>query len=419
MQIKIPLKRIDSLFQIDIQKIYLLDKRQISLAFFYTGILIAYYGSLHPWFMWSLGQLYPIPAAMFISLSYLISNSMSKPLFLRRDFVLPLIFYTLFSFLPLMTKERTINYYIVNVFSILVFFGLLKLNTSLLPRLATVLSKSMAILLIPSMLFFLLYLLGFSLPSRNAVYGEAHYSFSNYYFFMIDDRFISLFIPRFQSVFLEPGHLGSATTVLLMTQISQWKRWWNVVLIIASVISFSLAAYAIFIALIFLGLWVRRKNIVRHVVLSVSLLFLVVLSATFYNGGDNMVNNMILARLEVDEQTGEMVGNNRVDKNFEKEFDKFIWTSDAFLGLEMHRIPEGTGNSGYRVFIYQNGLIGLLFVFLFYAFSFKEYSDIRYLLTAVFISILIFWIRGYPLWESNFIPILVTAYSKYNLKLAN
>ncbi len=412
MQFTIPKEKIDSFFQIDLSKFYLLDKRMLSTACFYTGILIAYFGSLHPWFMWGLGELYPIPAAFFVFMAYLISNSMEQSLFLRRDFLLPLLAYILLTFTGLVTKDRNINIYIVSSFTVFIFFGLLKLNVSLLQNLATFLCKAMALLLIPSMFFFMLHILGFGLPFRNAAFGD-NYSFSNYYFFMIEDGFLSELIPRFQSVFLEPGHLGSATSILLMTQFGQWKRWWNVVLLLASAISFSLAAYAILIALSFLALWTQRKKLVRTVLATLAIIALGALMATFYNGGDNMVNNLILARLEVNERTGEMEGNNRVDVNFEKEFDKYIVTSDAIFGREMHRIPKGTGNSGYRVYIYQNGLAGLFLLILFYGLSFRNYTDRRYYITAIIISVLIFWIRGYPLWYSNFIPILVTAYKAF------
>ena len=174
---------------------------------------------------------------------------------------------------------------------------------------------------------------------------------------------------------------------------------------VACVISFSLAAYAIIIALSFLNLWVQRKNLIGKFLVVTALMGGVAVSATFYNGGDNLINNLILARLEIDEKTGDIVGNNRVDVNFEKEFDKFIATSDAFFGRDMDKIAAGSGNSGYRVFIYKHGLVGMCLVILFYGFMFTDYRDIRHLLMCICISLLIFWIRGYPLWYSNFIPI--------------
>lgn len=411
MQIRIPH---DSFFKIDLSKFYLIDKKGIVTACFYVGMLIVYYGSLHPWFMWPLKELYVIPAAVMLIISYLVSNSMKETLFSHVDYIWPIVLYVILSYYIVIEENSNVNGYIGNIFSVIVFYVLLRTNHGTLRKLSTIISKSMAILLIVSMFFFLLYLFGFNLPYRDAVFGDNQYSFTNYYFFMIDDRFMLVLIPRFQSVFLEPGHLGSATTVLLMTQIGKWKRWWNVVLIIASVMTFSLAAYGLLIVLVFLNQWVQHKNVVKLLVVPIIGMALVVGGAMVYNDGDNMVNNLILSRLEIDETTGDIVGNNRVDKDFKKEFDKYIVSSDVFFGRNMKTtVGEGTGNSGYRVFIYQYGLVGLFLLILFYGFSFRGYVDIRYLMVAIIISILIFWIRAYPLWYSNYIPILVTAYGKW------
>lgn len=414
MKYTLSLSQIENIFKVDISKFYLLDKRYLCEACFFLGMLLLYFGSLHPWFLWPLKELYPIPAAFLLAVSCLLSNSMKHGIYNRKDFVFGIISYGVITYYMIINGGQNFNAYVTNIFSIYCIYILLKTDLAMLDRLATFVAKTFAVLLIPSIFFFLLYLIGFSLPCRDASFGDNHYSFTNYYFFMLDDRFLSMIIPRFQSVFLEPGHLGSATTVLLMTQLGQWKKWWNVVLIVASVISFSLAAYAILIALTFLGLWTRRKHFVKKVVLVSAFIVAVCTSATFYNGGDNLVNNLILARLEVDDRTGEMIGNNRVDEGFEKEFDKFINTSDVWFGRDMSKIANGTGNSGYRVFIYQYGYVGLILLILFYGSTFAGYTDFRCLILAVCISLLIFWIRGYPLWYSNYIPILISVYKNFN-----
>lgn len=413
MKLVIPSSKIDSMFKVDLSKFYLIEKRQLSDFFLCTGILLLYFGSLHPWFLWPLKELYPIPAACLLLTSYIIANSMKESAFNRQDSQAAIFCYALLSFYIIISGSQNINAYITNCFSIMAVYVLLKSDTSLLNRMLNIVAKVFALMLIPSIAGFVMYLIGFGLPHSNAVFGDNLYSFSNYYFFMVDDRFLMTLIPRFQSVFLEPGHLGSATAVLLMTQLGHWKKWWNVILIVASIISFSLASYALLIALSFLSLWVQRKGLIKKMIAVAFAIGAIAACATLYNGGDNLVNNLILARLEVDDRTGEMAGNNRVDEGFEKEYDKFITTTDAFFGRDMSKIPKGSGNSGYRVFIYQNGLVGLLLVILFYGISFRSYGDIRYLQTCVCISVLIFWIRGYPLWYSNFIPIFATAYQKY------
>lgn len=84
--------------------------------------------------------------------------------------------------------------------------------------------------------------------------------------------------------------------------------------------------------------------------------------AFYYNGGDNLIHDLILMRLEIED--GEMVGDNRVTDDFQMEFDDFLQSSDIFLGREMDW--STFGNSGFRVYIYENGLIGLLLVILLY-----------------------------------------------------
>lgn len=405
MKLVIPRSKIDNLFKIDLSKLYFIEKQKISEVCLYIGMLILYFGSLHPWFLWPLKELYPIPAVCLLFVSYLLANSAQSGMYCRNGYLKGLMCYIVLSFYIIINGGQNVNAYIINCFSVFSVFILFKTELKTLDRVMTFIAKVFALLLLVSMFFFVAYLVGVGLPYRDTVFGDNLYSFSNYYFFMVDDRSLLAIIPRFQSVFLEPGHLGSAASVLLMTQIGRWKRWWNVTLMVACVISFSLAAYAIIIALSFLNLWVQRKNLIGKFLVVTALMGGVAVSATFYNGGDNLINNLILARLEIDEKTGDIVGNNRVDVNFEKEFDKFIATSDALFGRDMDKIAAGSGNSGYRVFIYKHGLVGMCLVILFYGFMFTDYRDIRHLLMCICISLLIFWIRGYPLWYSNFIPI--------------
>lgn len=86
-----------------------------------------------------------------------------------------------------------------------------------------IITRLMTLLLVPSMLWFFLYLIGFPLPSQDAEFNDSFYTFSNYYLFLLDDRSLMSIVPRFHSVFLEPSHLGVATNLLLLTQCGKWK----------------------------------------------------------------------------------------------------------------------------------------------------------------------------------------------------
>ena len=404
MTLRLPLPSL----RIDLRRWVLLDKKDVAYWTFFAGIMTAYLGSLHPWFLWPLMELYPILASMFITVSFLVANSMEESIYNRPGFMLPLLACVLLLFYIVIINQFPLSAYVVALFSLPVMAAVLRVDLNILQRCFDDIARAMAGGLAISAVAFLLYLLGFNFPSRDVVYGDNFYSFTNYFFFMVDDRFIWAIIPRFHSVFLEPGHLGTATALLLMTQMGRWKRWYNVVLIGISLITFSLAAYAFLVALAFCNLWVQRKRFIGKLIAMIILLGAFVGGAFVYNDGDNLVHDLILMRLEVDDETGDIEGNNRVTDDFKAEFESYMTSGDVLFGRDMSSVG-GEGNSGYRVFIYENGLVGLALVIVFYVLSFQHYSDVRCLGTAILLSLLVFWSRGYPLWFSIFIPILVTA----------
>lgn len=139
-----------------------------------------------------------------------------------------------------------------------------------------------------------LYILGFPLPSSPIAHETLMYSYTNYYFFLIDDRSFLILLPRFQSVFMEPGHLGTASVLLLLTQLGKWKKWYNVILLIATLMSFSLAAFVLLAIVLFINVWLKRKRILPKILLVVGILTSTAIVAIFYNDGDNMLNTLII-----------------------------------------------------------------------------------------------------------------------------
>ncbi len=390
--------------KIKLYNLYIWDKEDFVRYSFFAGMTIAFLGSLNPWFMWPLGIYYIIISSMLFVLSMGISSSMSKPYYNQYDYILPTLLIIMLVFYQTFIRNRDFNGYIANVFHIIIFYTIFKVNLNELGRFCNFLSKAMGGFLIISMFYFLLYLIGFPLPSHDAHFLTT-YSYSNYYFFLLDDRAFLSIIPRFHSVFLEPGHMGTMTVMLLFTQIGKWKKWYNISLIIATLISFSLAAYGLFIGVIFLGLWVRGKDFIKKTLYIVGLLTVITISSFYYNNGNNMLHDLIIIRLEVDD--GELAGDNRVTDDFKAEFDSLMNSSDALWGRE--RNTELFGNSGFRVFIYDYGLVGLFLMIVFYMVAIYNPQYQKAMIAAFIISSLNFIIRGYPLWYANFIPIYYVA----------
>lgn len=395
------------------KEFFILSKKDLAYYLFCLGMVISYLGSLNPWFLWPVGSLYPLVAFIFFFPSIIVSEASQNKLYSNNGYAVAFVTYIITSIYITFASRVNINGHIVNLFHILTFFCLFYVSKEITQRLCDFLSKMMGALLAVSIAAYFLYLIGFPFPSFNASFGD--YSYSNYLFFLIDDRALLDIFPRFCSYFLEPGHLGTATVMLLTTQIGRWNLWYNKVLIVATLMTFSLAAYVLFVVLICLKLWIQRKQFVGKLIGIAAFITILVIGSFYYNNGDNLLHNLIVIRMEVNDQ-GELAGNNRTTEDFQQVYDNFLDSNDIYLGRGDEDIP--TGNSGYQVFLYRYGLVGIILILALYIISYSKATDKRAVLSAFTLAFLAFLVRGYPLWDSNFIPLFVFANSTFAISQA-
>ncbi|MCR5130482.1 MAG: hypothetical protein K6C10_03345 [Prevotella sp.] len=387
------------------------DRTKVVRAFFMLGMAIAFLGSLNPWFMWPVGDKFAILSSACFIFSICVANLLDERYYSRSEFLAPILVFTILSFYQIAIRGRNVNAYIVNVFYVITFYFIFRAKLEEVKKFCDMLAKAMGGFLAVSMFFFLLFLIGFPLPSRDASFMDL-YTYTNYYFFLLDDRSLFAIIPRFQSVFVEPGHMGTMIVMVLFTQIGKWKRWYNISMMIAMLISFSLAAYGLFVGIVFLSLWIRRKRFIRKAILAIGVFAVITIGSFYYNNGDNLLHDLIILRLEIDD--GEMVGDNRVTDSFKADYENLLNSPDILTGRD--RNMEEFGNSGYRVFIYDYGLIGVFLVILFYLVSMYDPKNQRAVIAVFVIATLNFIIRGFPLWFSNFIPLYCISHVAFDLK---
>jgi len=387
------------------------DRTKVVRAFFMLGMAIAFLGSLNPWFMWPVGDKFAILSSACFIFSICVANLLDERYYSRSEFLAPILVFTILSFYQIAIRGRNVNAYIVNVFYVITFYFIFRAKLEEVKKFCDMLAKAMGGFLAVSMFFFLLFLVGFPLPSRDASFMDL-YTYTNYYFFLLDDRSLFAIIPRFQSVFVEPGHMGTMIVMVLFTQIGKWKRWYNISMMIAMLISFSLAAYGLFVGIVFLSLWIRRKRFIRKAILAIGVFAVITIGSFYYNNGDNLLHDLIILRLEIDD--GEMVGDNRVTDSFKADYENLLNSPDILTGRD--RNMEEFGNSGYRVFIYDYGLIGVFLVILFYLVSMYDPKNQRAVIAVFVIATLNFIIRGFPLWFSNFIPLYCISHVAFDLK---
>ena len=385
--------------------LYLIEKETLAVGLMKMGVLISFLGSLNPWFLWSLGAYYPVLSALFFVGAYLVSNTMREPIFTRTDFLLPMLALGLFAIYERISMEGNVNSYLMLLFKLPFFYLIFRLGTDRLRKLMTFLCKVMGWLLVPSLAGHFLYLLGFPLPYSNAQFGE-FYSFSNYYLFLVSDADIFFLFPRFISYFLEPSHIGTACAFLLFTQRGQWKKWYNVVLLTTLFFTFSLQAYVYLVAIMFFNSWTAGKQVAKKLMMVIAIIVVSLIVAFTYNGGDNIVHNAILLRMEMDD--GEMAGDNRVTGGFEAEYENYVKSTDIVFGRKFEIVEFG--NAGFRVFFYENGIVGIILLFLFYAVSMMYTSNKRSLIAALVVAALYFWATAFMMWESTFLPLYAAAY---------
>ena len=396
--------------QINIENLFLIQKKNLAFGFFCAGILWAYWGSLMPWFMWGTVKFNAIIPSLLIIISIYISYYFSSDnIFNKGQYETSASMALIALVLMRVVNLNNIIGFTEAILTAFIIFFLLKLNTIYLKKLIRIVSISMAGFLCLSIGGFVLYLLGFPLPSNAITNEDLLYSYQNYYIFLIDDRAFLAFIPRFHSVFLEPGHLGTATAFLLLAQIGQWKKWYNIVLIITTCITFSLAAYVLFIMIIFASAWIQHKKVIMKV-LGISIFLTGVgVGAFFYQQGDNLLFSLIIERMEITED-GDFAGNNRVTEDFDAIYKDFINSSDIFIGRDYNIEDFGFGNSGYKVFLYDYGIICLLLVFLFYLSTFINGNDWRAIICTLLIGTAAFLVRSTPFSFYFLLPLYSTPY---------
>lgn len=397
---------------IDLNKYLIYEKRDIAFALFTIGIAINIFASIHVMYFWKIEAYCPFLTMPLFVLALLLSRSTSTPIFTRTDFLLPTVLSVTVQYYQSFVNAQNIVPFIISTASLCMFYCMFRIDKELAEKSLTLICKGFAGFLIVSLLFFFLYIIGFNLP--NTYVDMGNYSYTNYFFFLLDDRELwNILIPRFHSVFLEPGHMGTTIIMLLATQIGKWKKWYNIVLFVALFLSFSLAAYCLGVILAFLRLWMLRRKIVLKILGLVTFLAVIVGSSFIYNDGDNMLNSLIVMRLEVSDSGDDFKGNNRVSEDFEREFNSFLESSDVLFGRDMDY--EGWGNSGYRVYIYDHGMIGFVLFLCFYFFAFRTGRDIRAIITAFVLALTNFWIRGYPMLFAFLFPYFIISQQENNI----
>lgn len=272
--------------------------------------------------------------------------------------------------------------------------------------LLSAISKCMVFIIIISVPAWLLFLAGVNLPHSDPIYHpNGFHVYYDYHFFSMgakNDDVFDMILPRFSSVFLEPGQFATPCVFLFFLNGARFNRK-NLPFIIGIILSFSLVGLVLFV-----GSIMARKIIIKEKHLYIKLLLISAILGgvgyyyTQYVDQEDPVNMYVFSRLQYDEDKG-FSGNNRTSSYFEKKYQKFLQSSDLYIGIKQ-QLKDGydwTYNcSGYKKFIVNHGLIGfgvfMFFVFLLFYFNRSKPSFFFFVIivTAFFVRDLL----NAPLW---------------------
>lgn len=264
-------------------------------------------------------------------------------------------------------------------------------------------SNWMAILLVLSIVFWGLYLLGVPLPHSTQTIeldGSSRYLIvDNYYLFRTSAYSNESFIefPRYNGFFLEPGHMGTILAFFLYANGYNFKKKRNIVFLLAILITLSAATYTI--TVIGYILFKAASGSFKYTFRALLLVGVLLLFALLYNGGDNVVNELILGKLTRAE--GALDG--RITYETQALYDKIWSNGDYFWGLGYVHLMD---SAGFKVFFVMNGIVGVVLVLLTY-FNIYKTSISKFTLYMFFLYMINFLQRTYCLWDAFLDPFIL------------
>lgn len=239
-------------------------------------------------------------------------------------------------------------------------------------------------------------------PDGGIVINEAAdgYVYTNYWL-CIRGAFYDI---RFNSLFLEPGHTAMIAAFTIMANNFDLKNKFVLIILICSFFTFSLAGYVLFIA----GYFMKRvfqysfKEACKNIVGYVALLACSYLVAISYNDGDNLVNTLIVERLQYDDEVG-ISGNNRTGERTDDTFYDFMRSGEMLSGMppkkySSYRDAELISGAGYKLYIMQKGIIGTFLILFFYYILYRNGTNRSLMLCMLVMYIMAFIQRAYPTW---------------------
>lgn len=310
----------------------------------------------------------------------------------------------LFIAIILGAKDSNLFGYIRSILSIVPIYVILQLKPWYQKDLLQTMVKWFAFIYGISWLFWLLHLYGLDLPYNILDVGadiedvesfkDSQYHLYNYFLFIENkSRLVDAIVPRFSSIFIEPGYAGCLLSILLCLGKYDFHDRKNIIFLIALISTFSLAGYLITIVGYVLHIAQSKKRKILWLIMVFGVFALLFNFFKWYDDGNNFVNMALIERVEIDESTGQMSGYNRSEEQFSDWFWKeFVVSPNIFFGESQAVLQKmGLNNVDWKMYVTRYGLFALCayIIFLMYPYltSRSKHKNDILLLTLVYVLI--------------------------------
>lgn len=244
-----------------------------------------------------------------------------------------------------------------------------------------------------------------SVPSIGTFVHPPYPPYLNHVFYIETTDSYTSFM-RFNAFFLEPGHQSILSTFMLMANRFRFKECpWLWPLVLAVLFSLSLAGYLLCI----IGYSILKINSISKGLVMTAACTVVVIGAINWSGGENALYELIISRLEKDESQG-IKGNNRFFNDTDFVYSRALKQGKIFVGVKDTANMDLVGGAGYKIFIINYGLIGVLLTLLIYLSLIPKNPDYRYTIGFLIVISLCFLQRAYPVWYSWLFPYVMGIY---------
>lgn len=356
--------------------------------YYKISLFVYFINSMHPWF------LLKIPAVWISLIFFAISMIAYNKNYFYKNIRKGSVFC---FFLMFMWIKKNGNFFGITegLLNAVVFGTILNLKEELMIDCLKFITKWLALIVLVSGVFYILFLLGVNLPHTTLSLSEnaRKDGLENYYFFVFAYEMFGM--TRFYSIFLEPGYLTLGVAPLLFIYKYDVKNKYILLLLLSQLLSFSLAGLILlFWGFFYCTLCGKEKGKLKKIMGGILVLLLGFIA--LYNlFGYEYFYNTIFSRLII--ENGTLSGDDRSSLYLDSVYDSMMKTSSLWTGTYFDVSFSEKGVSGYKLFAVQNGIIGVIIVVFAYL-SLISFKKIRfnYLTGFVILCLLLLYQNSYP-----------------------